>query len=145
MKWKQVLGLLAAFLLFIGAVGVPIYKHTCLHEQKTVHTFFITSNHCEKASCLVEPIKNCCAKTIPDSTLSEHCCEDSVAYFQFHSYSWEHNPLDFQLIALPEPLVPVDCSFEIIKLKASNQLLKFPDPPPISGRERLITNCIWRI
>jgi hypothetical protein len=143
MKWKQVLGLLAAFLLFIGAVGVPIYKHTCLHQQQTFHTLFIPSDHCAPQTSLESA--DCCAKTIPDPTLSEHCCEDSVAYFQFHSYSWEHNPLDFQLIALAEPIVYVNCAFEIVKLKASNQLLKFPDPPPISGRERLISHCIWRI
>lgn len=143
MKWKQVLGLLAAFLLFIGAVGVPIYKHTCLHEQQTFQTLFVPSDHCAPQTS-PESV-DCCAKTIKDPTLSEHCCEDSVAYFQFHSYSWEHNPLDFQLIALAEPLVYVNCAFEIVKLKASNQLLKFPDPPPISGRERLIAHCIWRI
>lgn len=143
MKWKQVLGLLAAFLLFIGAVGVPIYKHTCLHEQQTFHTLFIPSDHCAPQTS--PESTDCCAKTIPDPTLSEHCCEDSVAYFQFHSYNWEHNPIDFQLIALAEPLVHVDFTFEIVKLKASNQLLKFPDPPPISGRERLIAHCIWRI
>jgi hypothetical protein len=143
MKWKQVLGLLVAFLLFIGAVGVPIYKHTCLQEQQTFHTLFVPSDHCAPQNTPVSA--DCCAKTIPDTSLSEHCCEDSVAYFQFHSYSWEHNPLDFQLIAHAEPLVHVDFTFEIIKLKASNQLLKFPDPPPISGRERLISHCIWRI
>lgn len=143
MKWKQVLGLLAAFLLFIGAVGVPIYKHTCLHEQQTFHTLFIPSDHCAPQTSTESA--DCCAKTIPAPTLSEHCCEDSVAYFQFHSYSWEHNPLDFQLIALAEPLVYIDCAFEKVKLRASNQQLKFPDPPPISGRERLISHCIWRI
>lgn len=143
MKWKQVLGLLAAFLLFIGAVGVPIYKHTCLHDQQTFQTLFVPSDHCAPQTS--PESADCCAKTIPDPTLSEHCCEDSVAYFQFHSYSWEHNPLDFQLIALAEPLVYIDCAFENVKLKASNQQLKFPDPPPISGRERLISHCIWRI
>jgi hypothetical protein len=145
MKLKQVFALFTVALLFLGSVGVPIYKHTCLHEQQTIRTFFLPSNHCSPESSPESIADACCEEPASTSTLEEHCCVEDVSYFQFHSYSWEYNPLDFQLIALAEPLVHVDFTFEIIKLKASNQLLKFPDPPPISGRERLISHCIWRI
>lgn len=139
MKWKQLFVFFTVVLLFLGSVGIPIYKHTCLHEQQTRHTFFIPSDHCAPVN------DDCCIKTVTNASLSEHCCEDSVAYFQFHSYSWEQNVLDYQLTALVQQQLHFFCVFDHIKLITVNQRLKFPDPPPITGRERLISQCIWRI
>jgi len=145
MKLKQVFALFTVALLFLGSVGVPIYKHTCLHEQQTIRTFFLPSNHCSPESSPESIADACCEEPASTATLEEQCCVEDVSYFQFHGFHSEVLQKEFPSIWISAPMVSGNELPVRTYVFQQKKEVTFCYPPPLLPRERLIKNCVWRI
>lgn len=145
MKLKQVFALFTVALLFLGSVGVPIYKHTCLHEQQTIRTFFLPSNHCSPESSPESIADACCEEPASTATLEEQCCVEDVSYFQFHGFHSEVLQKEFPSVWIITPFVSANVSPVRTYVFQQKKEVSFRYPPPLLPRERLIKNCVWRI
>lgn len=145
MKLKQVFAFFIITLLFLGSVGVPIYKHTCLHAHQTIRTFFIPSNHCEIESKAASISDECCEVPATDTELDDQCCVEDVTYFQFHGFhSKVHSEVYSPVFISTQHLELMDTSIPLCSIDQQN-IVSITDPPPLAPRKRLIKNCIWRI
>ena len=137
---KSILLLGALLLLFVGNVGVNIFKHICKEDGVLVSYFVDNSDeHCaDEQSAL--PV--CCQKE-KKSDKKDDCCSDEVEYFKikldfYDSYSvdvpqaWSANVPDYFAVNT-NPIL-----FDTYKAN-------YIDPPPISSREILILNQVFII
>lgn len=137
-------------LVFSGSVGVPLYQHTCAHEQITIHTLFTGSDHCKAMEeAPVQPERHsCCAKPQPQKVQlkKETCCTEHVTRLALSFNFFEQvqsagailpdAPLAITRFLPYAPVFPTESQV----LYASNS-----DPPPLSGRELLQSICILRL
>lgn len=148
---KKVLSIASVLLVFFGTVGVPLYQHTCLHEDITINTLFTASDHCEDGHEDEEQqADDCCAVPEPKidhERLSEnHCCSEDISrlamsfdYFE----QWQQ-----AVAAIPAPVFSVEKYLLYAPAFPSESHIRFAtntDPPALSGRQRLCANCILRL
>lgn len=150
-------GISIAFLMVVlaGAIGVPFYQHTCLHEEKIIHTVFVASDHCEmmehKQEQRIKP--TCCQKTeqvISDehSVSKGDCCLDEVSHWRFSCFFDRFTKFDPAKIAviIPESFSGVVHEPVLLGQQQNDiHLFSGNDPPPPSVLERLAIHCIWRL
>jgi hypothetical protein len=137
-------------LVFSGSVGIPLYQHTCTHENITIHTLFTASDHCEEMQSQPVEKDECCAKAARQAAAEqvekEPCCKEDVTRLAMTFNYFEHVQLSVGILppAIPsiEQILPYTSVFpaEDAVLFASNS-----DPPPLPGRERLCLNCVYRL
>lgn len=132
--------------ILIGAIGVPFYQHTCLHENETHQSIFVPSTTCADEH-LREVVPPCCKaqQNTEEATFEEACCLDEVSNWQFSFFFFQEiHPVINQLGEL----------FSIRQLFAdlvvgwivSDEVLFSPtDPPLIRVFERLTSWCVWRL
>ena len=140
LKFKK--GIILFFVAFIsvGAIGIPVFKHTCSTENITEHSLLIPSNHC------VEKVDkkefSCCSKI--QTVEKEDCCTDEVSELKFSFDIFQKFQLNYFIAAQVEELSIFNyLSFSFNK----EEVVHFSDssPPPLSTLNFLRKNCIWRI
>lgn len=144
MKLKQVIALFGVVLVMMGSIGIPLYKHTCLHESLTIRTVFIPSDHCETESCEVPKVASCCeaeSKVIS----KKHCCDDEVSALKLPlNYFEESNWSIFANAVLPQSSFNFEFLSNACEIKSP--LIAFEsNAPPLGVNERLSLFCIWRL
>jgi len=115
-------------LLFIGNVGVDVYKHICKEDGVAVSYLINTIDHCDDKHQHEKP---CCQ----EEEKQNNCCDDEMSYFQikldfFESYAPSiyhfngHIPVD---LAWCEPAITLNTKWHNVD---------YTDPPPLSNSER---------
>lgn len=116
-------------MLFVGSIGLDVFKHICQDDGVSVAYIFNTIDHCDDHHIEVPP---CCEKEDNDD-----CCDDEVEYiqmkldfFQDQESSSNYIQVDFQtpIIALS------DLSYVG---RSITQCYSNTDPPPKRLSERL--------
>lgn len=145
---QRLFSILLTLLVFSGSIGVPLYRHTCLHERITIRTLFTASDHCETghSKVLPEKVESCCAVPAEKQQIKEHCCTEEVTRLALPFSYVEHARL-IHFVA-PDALLPVrSYQYVIADISENNSVVyvAYADPPPLSVRERLPVNCCWRL
>lgn len=135
-------------LVFSGSVGIPLYQHTCLHENITISTLFTGSDHCEEEHIEKQgrTVAPCCAIPSEKQVTKDHCCSEEVTRLALpFNYIEQAQSLVYLAPEFPFPAAHY-LLYQII-IPAENRLLYAAnsDPPPLSGRELLHINCVWRL
>ena len=148
---KRILSILSVLLVFFGSVGVPLYQHTCQHEDITINTLFTASDHCEAGhEAVVEKAHDCCAAPEPetdqDQLADDSCCSEHVSRLAMSFNYFEQWQLVVAIIPAAafsaEKYLPYAPSFPA---ESQIQYAANTDPPPLTGRQRLCANCILRL
>lgn len=148
---KKILSIAIVLLVFFGSVGVPLYQHTCLHEDITIQTLFTASGHCEKGhETVAEKPADCCAAPEPSADRDEvgdtHCCTENVSHLAMSFNYFEQWQLAVAIV--PQAAFSVEKYLPYVPSFPSESQIRYAantDPPPLSGRERLCANCILRL
>ncbi|ASS49980.1 MAG: hypothetical protein A3D31_10415 [Candidatus Fluviicola riflensis] len=138
---NRLVGIGLILLVFLGSIGIPLYRHSCTHEQIIIQTLFTSSDHCEEE--IVEP---CCKEKASDELLSDDCCSDeikrlSLSFDYFESDHYQH-PV---WIAEYPLLTAFRFTPEILHTDESVIICQITRPPPKPLGERLPVNCCWRL
>ncbi|MBI3240620.1 MAG: hypothetical protein HYZ43_17540, partial [Flavobacteriia bacterium] len=72
---KRLVGIGLMILVFLGSIGIPIYRHSCSHERITIQTLFTKSDHCDED---VEINDTCCKDDTSDDAVDNRCCTDEI-------------------------------------------------------------------
>jgi hypothetical protein len=148
---KKFLSIASVLLVFFGSVGIPLYQHTCLHEDITINTLFTASDHCEDGHEAVEETPDdCCAVPEPaikqDQLSENHCCSEDISRLAMSFDYFEQWQLAMAVIPTTslsvEKYLPYAPSFPT---ESQIQFAANTDPPALSGRQRLCANCILRL
>jgi hypothetical protein len=140
---NRLVGIGLILVVFLGSIGIPLYRHSCSHEQITIQTLFTMSDHCGEET---EEEDACCAKTIADESADDNCCTDEIKrlslsfdYFESHHYQ-----PPFWLGEVPSAIA-FRFPTEIVVSDESLIVCQITEPPPKPLGERLPVNCCWRL
>ncbi len=142
---KQLYIYVLVLVVSITTVGIPVYKHTCHVENVTIDTYFVRSSHCEEME--PEPFeKSCCKaeKKHEKENLQKKCCSEEQAQFKVSDLAIHHVDLpSIEWVDFRPEVFRINYShFEIPeKLHSFNG---YPQPPPLSNRNRLPLLNVWR-
>lgn len=136
------MSLFAAAFIFVGAVGVDVFSHTCEVDGTFVSIVFEPNDeHCGDHQPEVPP---CCEIDESDHTSEDDCCDDTVDRFQV-KIDFTQELQQFLLVAAVIP------SFEVFypeSVEFSDEDLTTAGlraPPPIVGRDYQIVFESWLI
>lgn len=144
---RRLISITLALLVFSGSIGAPLYSHTCSHDNVTIHTLFLSPDHCVEMD--VQPVEqhaSCCAVKTPEQQVKEKCCSEQVTHLSMQFNFFEHWHMQAAIIPQFVPEITHYLPYTVLfsedreVLYASNT-----DPPPLSGREILHRICIWRL
>ena len=124
---KSIIFLCATTLLFVGNVGLDVFKHICEEDGVSVSYVINTITHCEEVD---EEIPECCQEEHEDD-----CCDDEVAYYQVKLDFFEQPQLPTFSIVNWAPF-----TFNEIQLSArisESRYFTNCDPPPKELSRRL--------
>lgn len=138
MHWlKSTLVLICVSFLFVGSIGIDIFKHVCEEDGVKVSYFVKSESNCKDHHVVSHP--GTC-----EQHLDDNCCTTVSEHVQIQ--------LDFSHKLLIQPvLVPVlnvpnvyavfvpEIQEELIQCATGN------DPPPESGRSILLKKQYWLI
>ena len=143
---RKLYSIALVLLVFCGSVGIPLYQHTCLHEDITIHTLFTASDHCEAMHEPEPSVPSCCAKEVKTIVEDDHCCTEDVSRLAMNFSFFVNWQLTAAIVPQPELNISRFLSFEPA-FPAGEQLFcaSDSDPPPLSGRELLHRICILRL
>lgn len=144
MRKSLSIGLL--LLVFLGTVGVPLYRHTCLHDKVTINTLFMSSDHCDPEHEQQEMQHEDCCKPVAETVVEDGCCSESMSMLAISFNFFEH----VQLTPLLAPELVKNAAYYLSFVPETvekERLLAFSntDPPKPGGKELLTRICIWRI
>jgi len=144
---RHIYSIALVLLVFCGSVGIPLYQHTCQHEDITINTLFTASDHCESMDAPEPVVNSCCASEAKEQVADDHCCTEDVTRLAMN-FSFFVN---WQMTAAIVPSAELQISRFLpfrLEFPAEEQVLLYAsdtDPPPLSGRELLHRICIWRL
>ncbi|MDH4472504.1 MAG: hypothetical protein QE487_07830 [Fluviicola sp.] len=140
---NRLAGIGLILVVFLGSIGIPLYRHSCSHEQITIQTLFTMSDHCEEEA---EAEDSCCAKTIPEESADDDCCTDEIKrlslsfdYFESDQYQYPVWIAEFPI------LTEFQFAPEITLANEEVNICQITEPPPKPLGERLPVNCCWRL
>lgn len=139
---KSILIISGLLVLFVGNIGVSVFKHIC-QENGTWTSYFVQTadDNCaaEKAA---KHLKSCCSKEKENN--KSDCCNDQTEYFKIK--------LDFfndPSIAIPIAgaiIVPSSFVFVFHETQKEYYTANYINPPPIkAGKEILIQHQVFII
>lgn len=142
-SFKSIFIITGLFLLFVGNVGVNVFKHIC-EEDGVWTSFFVKTveNHCDSEDDFTNHVKSCC----PSEKEKEDndCCKDQTEFFKIN--------LDFYndpSIVIPATLAVVNTfSFDFILNETQKDYYtsKYVNPPPKkAGKDILIQHQVFLI
>ena len=140
LKIKSILVLTGLLMLFIGNVGVNVFKHTCKKEGiSTAYLLPPEDDHCKWE----EPAKKICCSSSEEKK-KDDCCNDSVEYFKI-KLDYHNAPYHFSPVPVTAILFPVDV-FCATTIDEELHSIEYANPPPLlTGREIGIKNQVFII
>ncbi len=149
MKWFKpiLLSALIAY-LFIGNVGMSIFKHYCEEDGLFTSYFINNTQHCDDEDVAKSSLPDCCKKYKIDSKQSQFkddCCTDE---FQCFKISLDYFKAKEDLLANGSLLIHESISGSLFSYSQTpyRKPVKYCDPPPkFHGKTLLIKNQIFRI
>ena len=141
-------------IVFFGSVGIPLYQHTCLHEDITIHTLFTSSDHCEEMAVMEsEATTDACCKApatvaAPSSEQlkNSHCCTDDMTRLAMSFHFFEQWQVQAAIIPqLPLAIADYLPATPSFPRAAQLRIAANSDPPPVYGRELLNRICVYRL
>lgn len=134
------LGLLS--LLFVGNIGVNVFKHVCSEEGVSV-SYLVNrgSEHCANHA-IQQELPPCCHSE--EKKKKDDCCSDEVLYFKIHIDAEQHVLPHFDFDA--QAVVPDEIEWcDALKYVEQEVALSYITPPPPDGREILLFKQVWII
>ena len=144
---KSILAIGAVLIVLLGVFGIPVYTHTCLHEDLTIVSVFTPSDHCEEVAC-EEPKQeaSCCEQEkSEEEEINGNCCADDLSDVRLHLSYFEEFLVKWQL-AYPEQ--EIIAFADVIDREAVIQKsigIVQTHAPPIDVGQYLPLICIWRL
>ncbi len=123
-------------LLFVGAIGVPVFTHSCQKEGQFTSYFLPLNDHCEKEE--ISDLPPCCKKEQEQKEKSDCCNDETEVFILKVDYVSFWNNFSFQSFVIPENR---SFSFDKKVVPSEKQTLQSSnsDPPPkLCGREILL-------
>jgi len=126
-----------------GSLGIPVYQHTCLSENKSEHALFVNTTECHDDEEQHESMA-CCQPEKLANTAEEGCCTDEVSaykisFFKQYQTEFQFSPFDF-------PSENALGAFNFSGFRVSDtEVLAFADLPPPKLQKRLALFQVWRI
>ncbi len=141
---KSILILGFLLILFVGNVGVNIFKHVCAEDGISVSYFVQTAEECNNHD---EILTSCCSasKGTFEDQFEDDCCSDIVAYFNlkldyFESYdSFNFSPL------LGASIHDFSVNFQSFGFEEVYVAHTYEDPPPIGSQSMRIARQVFII
>ena len=120
-------------LLVLGSIGIDVFKHICKEDGITVTLFVEADNHCK------EKVQTSCCSGHNEND----CCDDEVEHVQIQpDYFNDFFAPVWIAVVTPQPIqVILD---EAVVSKEVN-VLNYPQPPPLAGRQLLTKKQVWII
>ena len=134
-----------AFVVIIlgGSLGIPVYQHTCLNENKSEHALFVNTTECHDDEEQSEAM-SCCQPEKATTDVDDGCCTDEVSAYKISFF--KQFQTEFQFSVLDFPLFN---SLEIfstsVHYASDSEVLAFADLPPPKLQKRLALIQVWRI
>lgn len=140
---KTLLIISGLLILFVGNIGVNVFKHICKEDGVWTSYFVKTSDdHCEKKAKVLNHVKSCCSKE--EKKEKDGCCNDQTEYFKIK--------LDFfndPSIVVPHlSAVIIPSHFEFVYSESKKEYFskKYINPPPKkAGRDILTLHQVFII
>ena len=144
---KRILALGAVLIVLLGVFGIPVYTHTCLHEDLTIVSVFTPSDHCEELAC-EEPTQEsaCCEQEKSEEVeVTGNCCSDDLSDVRLHLSYFEEFLVKWQLVWPESETIALEdaCDHEAIMQRSMG--IVQTHAPPIDVGEYLPLICIWRL
>lgn len=147
---QTLIGILLVAFILLGSAGLRVFKHSC--EEDGIFTSYIlpADDHCQEKE--LEELPPCCQKesvqvSCCDVDVSEEddCCSDEVDIYTVDFDFFQDNDLNVPHFTF-EKILPLFKVLEKqhISLSKGSDFLR-PPPDPLSGREILIKNQVFRI
>ncbi len=148
MKWlKPILFSALIIYLFIGNIGLSIFKHYCEEDGLFTAYIFNSNDHCENETT-DSILPDCCKKNKIDSKQSQFkddCCSDEYKCFKI-SLDYFNGKEDF---CADDFLISSASLSEIVfshQRFYHKRTIKYNNPPPkFHGRTLLVKNQVFRI
>lgn len=139
---KHAVLVLLLFLLFVGNVGVNVFKHICSENGVAVsYVFNDGEDQCKMHELKHHDVPSCCYEN--ESEEEKGCCSDEVEYVKLKTDVEQHHPDDF---SFPVQAVLVS-SFILNEVPQwyDECIVNYRTPPPPNSRELLIRKQVWII
>ena len=138
---KHSILLLLLFFLFVGNVGVNVFKHICSENGVVVSYVFNEGENQCKMHEIKQDLSSCCHEN--ESKDEKGCCSDEVEYVKLKTDVEQHHPeiFSFPLQAVLLPSVEL----EEISQWYDEYISTYKTPPPPNSRELLIRKQVWII
>lgn len=140
---KSIFIISGLLLLFVGNVGVNVFKHIC-QENGVWTSYFVQTayDHCESQHEAVKHAKSCCA--VEQEENKKDCCNDQTEFFKIN--------LDFYndpSISIPPTsaiIIPTNFVFVHNDIQQDYYTSKYVNPPPKRlGKDILIQYQVFLI
>lgn len=127
--------LLFTLSLFVGSVGISVFKHIC-EEEGMMLSYMVNQSdeHCgdDEVSCCTE-----------EKEEENDCCRDE---FEFHSIKLDfHHSVDIAIPVASANLASPFFVYEEPLVRAPLSAVSYCNPPPPDGRKRLTLLETWII
>lgn len=140
---KSIFIISGLLLLFVGNVGVNVFKHICQENGVWTSYFVKTADgHCGDKHEAKKAIKSCCSSEKEEK--KKDCCNDQAEYFKIN--------LDFcndPSISVPVSssiTIPANFIFVVSETKHDYYTSKYVNPPPKKlGKDILIQHQVFLI
>lgn len=133
-NFKSIFLISFLLMLFIGNVGINIFKHACLESGVSVSYFIQNEHDCDSHRAKV----NACCKA--PSKKNNDCCTESVEYINveldFFEPEYEFN-FDFISVKTPDFYT---CGEAVVEFEKSYIAHLYDDPPPLPSKFSRIRN-----
>lgn len=140
---KHTVALLLLVLLFVGNVGVNVFKHICKEDGTIVsYVFNEADEHCGM-HVEEEELPPCCHEDLSSEEEDDDCCSDEVEYFKLKIEADVPDsdapfvPVQAVLTSAPQ----VELNMGMFDYYTSN----YVNPPPPDSREILLQKQVWVI
>jgi len=135
-----ILGLLS--LLFVGNIGVNVFKHVCSEEGISV-SYIVDRGEERCANHAIQPdLPPCCHSD--EEKKKDDCCSDEVLYFKLHVDAEQHFLPNFDFVAQAE--IPAELEWhDAVEHVEQEVFFGYITPPPPDSREILLLKQVWII
>lgn len=136
-----ILGLLS--LLFVGNIGVNVFKHICKEDGVTVSYLVDRGEECCADESNEKNVPSCCHSN-EEEEQDDDCCSHEVLYFKMHVDAEQHFLPNFSFCAEAE--LPVEIARGVSPEYAEQEVAQgYITPPPPNGRDILLLKQVWLI
>ncbi len=137
---KSIILLSFLLVLFVGNVGVNIFKHVCAEDGVSISYFIQGPDECEEHHD-IEPA--CCSESASDK--DDDCCSDIVSYLSVElDYFESFDSIDIDPMQLAT-IVNFSFDFNSVGFKEVYVAHTYDDPPPKDSQTTRISYQVFLI